>query len=105
MTSSWNNETLKAFIKETLGCGRPDQVFRKIEIGKHRVKGYLSELSRIVVGDTLLIYITRPAADQSFEDCVHIIATAGKAGRDSNHYNRFRLVVTTGENTPVWTTF
>lgn len=97
MTEASNTEALKVFIKDSLGCGCPDKVFEKIDVDKYAVKGYSSELSRIVVGDTLLIYIARPSELKSFDDSIEVICAAGKSDRDINKYNRFRLVVVTQE--------
>lgn len=93
MNKSWNSETLKIFIKDTLGCGCPDKVFDKIEVEKQHTDGYANEFTRIVVGDTLLIYIVQPSVHERFSDRVEVIGMAGKADRDANRYNRFRLVV------------
>ena len=88
MTVILNNEKLKVFIKNTLGCGCPEKVFEKIEVSElHK------EITRIVVGDTLLIYITSVSRSTDFAESVASIGLAGKNDRDANSYNRFRLVV------------
>jgi hypothetical protein len=97
MTQDWNNSALKTFIKNTLGCGCPDSVFEKIEVKKHQTSEYPNEFTRIVVGDTLLIYIIRPADNSSKNDSIEAIALNGKDDRDSNHYNRFRLVLASND--------
>ena len=100
MSHSGNHETLKAFIKDTLGCGCPDSVFENINVETYRLDGYSRELGRIVVGDTLLIYIVRPDQNHDLEDSINVIALAGKTDRDTHHYNRFRLVVAADGNNP-----
>lgn len=93
MTAIWNNKNLKAFVKNTLGCGCPEKVFEKIDVSKHLAVEYGKEITRIVVGDTLLIYIINPEPSGNFVDSVESIGLAGKNDRDTNNYNRFRLVV------------
>ena len=93
MDTSWDNEKLKAFVKNTLGCGCPEKVFKKIDVSKLLTVVDEEDATRIVVGDTLLIYVIRPITSANFFDSVESIGLAGKADRDANSYNRFRLVV------------
>jgi len=93
MTAIWNNEKLKVFVKTTLGCGCPEKVFEKIDVSKLLTGEDEKEITRVVVGDTLLIYVIRPRLSDNFVDSIESIALAGKADRDTNSYNRFRLVV------------
>jgi hypothetical protein len=93
MTASWNNEKIKVFVKNTLGCGCPEKVFEKIDVSKLQALEHKKEITRIVVGDTLLVYVIRPELSGNFVDIVEAIGLAGKTDRDTNHYNRFRLVV------------
>lgn len=93
MTTIWNNEKLKVFVKNTLGCGCPEKVFEKIDVSKLLTVEHGKELVRIVVGETLLIYIIRTEPSDNFVDSVESIGLAGKTDRDTNNYNRFRLVV------------
>jgi len=97
MDTVWNDEKLKEFVQNTLGCGCPEEVFEKIEVDRHLVEGYPGELTRIVVGDTLLIYVVRPDPGNNFADRVDLFGLAGKTDRDTNKYNRFRLVVAFAE--------
>ena len=98
MTASWNNEKLKVFVKNTLGCGCPEKVFEKIDVSKLPTVEHEKEIIRIVVGDTLLIYIISLEPSGDFVDSVESIGLAGKADRDTNNYNRFRLVVSSFED-------
>ena len=68
MTTIWNNEKLKVFVKNTLGCGCPEKVFEKIEVSKHLTEEHEKEITRIVVGDTLLIYVIPPEPSGEFVD-------------------------------------
>ena len=94
MADMWGNEKLKAFVKDTLGCGCPDKVFEKIDVSKIQIETHAEDLIRIVVGDTLLIYIVRLLLEDQFVGSVEAIGSAGRVDRDANNYNRFRLVLT-----------
>ena len=96
MTATWNNKKLKTFIKETLGCGCHDEVFEKIDLSKHEVEGCSRELTRIVAGDKLLIYVI-PWKEDNLCDLVELVGIAGKRDRDASSYNRFRLVLSVTE--------
>ena len=98
MATIWNNEKLKVFVKNTLGCNCPEKVFEKIEVSKFLTEEHEKEITRIVVGDTLLIYVISPEPSGEFVDSVESIGLAGKTDRDTNNYNRFRLVVSSFED-------
>jgi hypothetical protein len=98
MTASLNNEKIRVFVKNTLGCACPEKVFEKIEVSKLPTVAHDMEITRIVVGDTLLIYIIRPEPIFNIVDSVESIGLAGKVDRDTNNYNRFRLVVSSLED-------
>ena len=91
MTARRNNEKIKVFVKNTLGCACPEKVFEKIDVSSLQTLEH--EITRIIVGDTLLIYVIHPDITGNFVDSVEAIGLAGKMDRDTHHYNRFRLVV------------
>ena len=93
MTILWNKEKIKGFVKNTLGCGCPDKVFQKIDISELPVVVHEQQITRIVIGNTLLIHIIPPGFSSVLVDSVESLALAGKNDRDRNSYNRFRLVV------------
>ncbi|MDB4575892.1 hypothetical protein N9112_02925 [bacterium] len=93
MTAIRNNEKLKGFVRNTLGCGCPEEVFEKIDVSMYLAVGHEKEVTRIVVGDTLLIYIIAPETYGDLIDGIESLGLAGKKDRDINNYNRFRLVV------------
>lgn len=93
MTILWNNEKIKGFVKNTLGCGCPDKVFQKIDISELSVVAHEQQITRIVIGDTLLIYMIPAGSSSVLVESVESLASTGKNDRDRNSYNRFRLVV------------
>jgi len=90
-----NRSRVKAFIRQTLGCNCPDEVFKTIlsEYFSHpQFPG--QSLQRIVVGNRLLIYLIQPAGDATdWKDLLSTLADFGKQEREANSYNRIRLVM------------
>jgi hypothetical protein len=68
-------------------------VFEKIETGPLDAGDFVTRASRIVIGDTLLVYIVVPLASRELCAGIPVLADRGRRDRDSHHYNRFRLVV------------
>ncbi len=97
MTTHWSHERLKGFVQETLGCGCPEEVFEEIHVSSHQVEDCSDEITRIVIGNRLLIYVIPPDSENDLSDRIELIGLAGKADRDANLYNRFRLVVSIAE--------
>jgi hypothetical protein len=93
MTSAHRQAMITEFVKGTLGCQCPDRVFDKIETGSMAATGMAAEATRIVVGDTLLVYIVAPVSAAELSANLVELAELGRRDRDTNRYNRFRLVV------------
>ena len=93
MPANWNKKNLKVFIRNTLGCGCPERVFEKIDVSDLQTGERDKKITRVVVGDTLLIYVMQRESSGNLVDRVESIGLAGKTDRDTNNYNRFRLVV------------
>jgi hypothetical protein len=83
------------FVRGTLGCGCPDEVFDSIAVEPVvPVAGGLPVL-QLLVGSRLLIQLVAPPRDAMAADWIERLATAGRVARDRHGYNRFRLVVVT----------
>lgn len=80
---------LKRFIRGTLGCRCPDEVFEAIVIERARTPDHASQYTRLVVGDRLLIYVAQDTSALT----VRRLANQGLSERNDRGYNRFRLVV------------
>lgn len=93
MEADWNKAGIKSFVSATLGCRCPAEVFEKIDISEHLPGARAIKTSRIVVGDRLLIYIVDLDSILGSVDTITLLANAGMNDRDTNHYNRFRLVI------------
>jgi hypothetical protein len=92
-------EQIISFVRNTLGCGCPDEVFRKIECEEDvAIDTGITVDYRINVGDRLLIYVVqgndfRVDDDPWNEKKLGDIVEAGKEERDGKGFNRFRLVL------------
>lgn len=87
------DEKITAFARDVLGCGCPDEVFNKIEVSNIEIAPELATATRIVIGDTLLIYILSDTPAETVVENIHSLIAIGKQDRDIHGYNRFRLVL------------
>ena len=94
LPAPWVGEAVVRFVRETLGCGCPDEVFQRIEVVDMEVAGVA--LTRLVVGKTLLIYLPPIDAWRRVESELEALVRAGRWDRDRHDYNRFRLVTVGG---------
>ena len=93
MKKSWNTQEIAEFTRDILGCGCPERVFNKIEVTRVG-KGVLPlAATRINVGNTLLIYVIRPESHKELLGAIGKLVSKGRADRDGNGFNRFRLVI------------
>jgi hypothetical protein len=86
-------EAIEPFVRKTLGCKCPDEVFASIEVTPLQVAGFPSPVTRLLVGNRLLIYIIDPLPTERLAELVATLTARGRAERDSGGYNRFRLVI------------
>jgi hypothetical protein len=93
MVSVVNTENIIAFVKQSLGCNCPDEVFSHIECQSDiPCSGILLDM-RINVGNRLLIYIVTVNDPDFLRRMLPALVTAGKKERDGAGFNRFRLVL------------
>jgi len=90
-----DKEKIKRFVRDALGCGCPEEVFRSI-VCKRDVElgGGVILHSIITIGNRLLIYLVHDNQD-FVEKHLSLLVSAGKKERDSRGLNRFRLVIIT----------
>jgi predicted lipid carrier protein YhbT len=93
MNQLWSDQNITEFVRGVLGCGCPDEVFEKIEVHKSCDLELPFSMTRINIGNTLLIYIARPNSDEELQDAIKAIVLTGKQDRDTHRFNRFRLVI------------
>ena len=88
------NEVIKRFAIDVLGCGCEDSVFSRIDHNRNfRLPSGVTLSSRILIGGRLLIYI----ADSNLVSPADLKAVVrdGLEERNSAGYNRLRVVIKT----------
>ncbi|HPR36595.1 MAG TPA: hypothetical protein PLT13_03275 [Spirochaetota bacterium] len=88
------NEVIKRFAVDVLGCGCEDSVFSRIEQSRSfRLPSGITLASRILIGGRLLIYI----ADSNTVSPADLksVVRDGLEERNSGGYNRLRVVIKT----------
>jgi hypothetical protein len=89
-------ENIKTFVKETLDCKCPDEVFEHIELERNiQIDGDILLNSRINIGNRLLVYIIKINSEKFIANNLKSIVTYGVKERDARGFNRFRLVLET----------
>ncbi len=86
---------VRHLVREVLGCGCPDEVFDNIVVGRPTIyKEWNGPTAmQLLVGWRLLVAIVRREdLDDPLLDSIGILRE-GKKLRDTNHFNRFRLVL------------
>jgi len=86
-------ENIIAFVKQSLGCNCPEEVFSHIECQTDIPCSGIVLDTRINVGNRLLIYIVTVNEPDSLWRMLPVLVTAGKKERDGAGFNRFRLVL------------
>lgn len=87
-----------SFVKGTLGCNCPDEVFEHIEcLDGFMLAGDVELMYRMDIGNRLLVYVVRADGVGFVEDNLDRIFRSGIADRDTKGFNRFRLAVVTDD--------
>ncbi len=89
-----DNQNIKVFVRNTLGCSCSEEVFNRIEVEDADSSDSLFD-QRITIGGKLLIYICDVTDPENIEEQLLLILTNGINYRDSEGLNRFRLVLAT----------
>ncbi|HPJ35817.1 MAG TPA: hypothetical protein PK358_13350 [Spirochaetota bacterium] len=91
-----DNEIVKRFAVDVLGCGCEDSVFKSIEKNRSfRLPSGITLPLRILIGNRLLIYIA-DSETVSPADLKSVVRD-GLRERDSSGYNRLRVVIRSEE--------
>lgn len=85
--------SIERFVRGTLGCGCPDEVFQSIAISRLPAAAGRPPLVQLLVGSRLLIHVVAMPVDTALGDWLEQLAASGRAARDRHGYNRFRLVI------------
>ncbi len=86
--------TIKKFIKETLGCNCPDEVFEHIELERNiNLNNDILINAKINIGNRLLVYVMEVNKKSFLQNNLHAAVSFGKEERDKRGFNKFRLVL------------
>ena len=87
---------IKGFVRSTLGCSCPDDIFSDIEYRKHvKIPNCQLDVTKILVGQRLLVFVVFADNGAALLKELPGVIVFGKRERDLYGYNRFRLVVAT----------
>ena len=84
---------IERFVRGTLGCGCPDEVFRTVSVSRLPPMPGRPAVLQLLVGARLLIHVAEAPQNSSAGDWIEQLAANGRAARDRHGYNRFRLVI------------
>ncbi len=96
-------ESLEHFVRHTLGCRCPDEVFRRIEDDRQASAGPIPLSHRIDVGRRLLVYVLRSDDAQWLRANLATVFEHGGQERDREGFNRLRVVIATSDPDAVTT--
>ncbi|MEW6214938.1 MAG: hypothetical protein AB1478_07035, partial [Nitrospirota bacterium] len=91
-----NNENVKTFVKQTLGCACPEEVFTYIDCQSNiKLNDEIVLSNKVNIGNRLLIYVIEVNNPNLINYILPSIVNIGKKERDGLGFNRFRLVIIT----------
>ena len=88
-----NGPALEQFVRGTLGCACPDEVFRSVSVRLVPAAAGRPAFTEVLVGSRLLIRLVTMPAEPAAPGWLEQLATDGRATRDRHGYKRFRLVI------------
>jgi hypothetical protein len=92
------SRNIKKFVRGTLGCQCPDDVFEKIEYGiVNDIFPNATPIQKIIIGNRLLILIWKAEDPTRIQDLLPSMIRIGKEERDRLGLNRCRIVIATGD--------
>jgi len=92
-----DTQQVKHFVRETLDCACPNEVFEHILIDNHSdIFTITNTIYRI--GGRLFVAVLVPADWRDAAKCLGQLIDAGMQYRDQHGFNRFRLVIATRED-------
>jgi hypothetical protein len=85
--------SIEHFVRNTLGCGCPDEVFEHVVISRLPAIAGRPPIVQLRLGSRLLIHLVTPPDGATANGWIEQLAANGRATRDRHGYNRFRLVI------------
>lgn len=96
-----DRQSIEHFVRTTLGCHCPDEVFQSIVIERAPTARDALPCTRLVIGNRLLIYILETPSAEATAAAVSKLTTQGRTERNAKQYNRFRLIIVSAHPTQV----
>lgn len=93
--------SIEHFVRGTLGCKCPDEVFESITILRAPAPSAATPHTRLVIGERLLIDVVGAPGVKVAGTAVSKLTQQGLAERDAKQYNRYRLIVASDYPTEV----
>ncbi len=93
-------EPLQRFVRDTLDCTCPDEVFEHVETRENVILGKVVLKRRIDVGNRLLIYVLESDDPRFIAQHLPEVFVRGRDERDRYGFNRLRVVVAADK--PQW---
>ena len=98
-----DRQSIEHFVRTTLGCKCPDEVFRSISIERLPGPEAIVPRTRLVIGDRLLIDVVESQTPKATTAAVLKLTTQGRSDRDAKRFNRYRLVIASDHPTQLLT--
>ncbi len=90
---SWQErEEIEAFVRGTLGCQCPAEVFQSMLVEERPGRAGDLRHTRLLIGQRLLIFVAAASHADSTARAIAGLTRVGIAERHDHGYNRFRLV-------------
>lgn len=90
-----NRGRIERFVRDSLGCTCPTEVFSRIEDESLPATRYRPQIRRIAIGGRLLVYLVDDADESGSRAQLASIVREGIEERERLGMNRFRLVLAT----------
>ncbi len=87
------HDRLTSFVRVTLGCGCPDEVFSEIVVRSMAADNPAPVRLAIEVGGRLLVHVIEEGPALTDPGLMPTVVEDGLRRRDQGGFNRFRLVV------------
>ncbi len=91
-----DNKVIREFVRKTLGCNCPEEVFQYIDFRKVvNIDENILPAYEINIGNRLLIFAAGIDEADSLRSILSKLVQVGVNKRDEKKFNRFRLVLLT----------
>ena len=92
-----HNDAVKRFVRSSLGCTCPDEVFTNIHLIEHAAI-FPAAHRLYAIGGRLLVALFIPTNTDDIEVQLEQWVDSGRKYRDQHGYNRLRFVIATDDN-------